>query len=132
MHVSFKLLALRSRYKYRTRNWDRYNLRLLRHYFTATFAIGRDNKPGNLEVLRRILRHKSLAFTQVYSSRLIFYAGIKEEHDRFQRVPQINGPNGGVHTEKLHARVSLHLPNLGHSPLASCLLEAILAHSPNS
>jgi hypothetical protein len=41
----------------------------------------------NLEVLRRILRHKSLAFTQIYLSRLIFWEDMQQEYERIQDAP---------------------------------------------
>lgn len=68
-------------------NWQEYTPRLLRHYFAATFAKGRNGKPGNIEVLRRILRHRSLATTQVYLSRLIFFEDVQAEYDRIHALP---------------------------------------------
>lgn len=78
--------------------WQQVSPRLLRHYFAATFAKGKDGRPGNLEVLRRILRHKSLAHTQIYLSRLIFFEDLKEEYDRIHDVPHIEeqGSNPGA------------------------------------
>lgn len=69
------------------RNWRDYNPRLLRHYFAASFAKGKDDKPGNLEVLRRILRHTSLLRTQIYLSRLIFFEDVQEEYNRIHKLP---------------------------------------------
>jgi len=68
-------------------NWQKYTPRLLRHYFAASFAKGKDGKPGNLEVLRRILRHDSLASTQVYLARLIFFEDVQDEYDRIHKLP---------------------------------------------
>lgn len=70
-------------------SWQSFNPRLLRHYFAATFSKGKNGNPGNLEVLRRILRHKSLAHTQIYLSRLIFWEDIQDEFNRLQQIPQI-------------------------------------------
>lgn len=70
-------------------NWEKYNLRLLRHFFAVTFARGHRDRPGSLETLRRILRHKDLTYTQVYLSRLILWEDIKREYDEFQRIPNI-------------------------------------------
>jgi len=69
------------------RNWQDYNPRLLRHYFAATFAKGKDGKPGNMEVLRRILRHDSLLSTQFYLARLIFFEDVQDEYDRIHKLP---------------------------------------------
>ena len=63
-------------------SWKQFNPRLLRHYFAVTFAKGKNGKPGNLEILRTILRHKSLAYTQIYLSRLIFWEDIQGEFNR--------------------------------------------------
>lgn len=68
-------------------NWRDYNPRLLRHYFAASFAKGKDGKPGNMEVLRRIMRHTSLMSTQVYLARLIFFEDVQEEYDRIHTLP---------------------------------------------
>lgn len=68
-------------------NWREYTPRLLRHYFAASFAKGKDDKPGNIEVLRRILRHDSLLTTQFYLARLIFFEDIQEEYDRIHALP---------------------------------------------
>lgn len=77
----------RSARKAGIRNWRDYNPRLLRHYFAATFAIGRDGKPGNLEVLRRILRHSKLLSLQFYLARLFFFEDVQEEYDRIHSLP---------------------------------------------
>lgn len=58
--------------------------RLLRHYFAAEWAY---IKHGNLEILRRILRHKSLATTQYYLSRLVFWEDLQAEYERLQGLP---------------------------------------------
>lgn len=78
-----------------------YNPRLGRHYFAAMFA----KRGGNLEVLRRILRHTNLQRTQIYVSRLTFYEDVKEEYDRIQelpvtqrRHPSVNAVRGGPAT----------------------------------
>lgn len=72
-------------------NWQEYNLRLLRHYFAATFAFPKDPKKekGSLEALRRILRHKDLTYTQVYLSRFVFYEDVQAEFNRLRKPPQI-------------------------------------------
>jgi integrase len=67
-------------------NWRQYTPRLGRHYFAATWHYV---KHGNLEVLRRILRHKSLAYTQVYLSRLIFWEDEKAEYERIMNIPNL-------------------------------------------
>jgi hypothetical protein len=60
-----------------------FNLRMLRHYFAADWTM--HNK--NLEVLRRILRHKSLAYTQIYLSRLVFWEDVQREYESVQDGP---------------------------------------------
>lgn len=69
------------------KNWREVNPRLLRHYFAATFAKGKDGNPGNMEVLRRILRHTSLLSTQFYLARLIFFEDVQDEYDRIHTLP---------------------------------------------
>lgn len=69
------------------KNWQEVNPRLLRHYFAATFAKGKNNKPGNIEALRRILRHDSLISTQFYLARLFFFEDIQAEYDRIHALP---------------------------------------------
>jgi hypothetical protein len=60
--------------------------RLLRHYFAAEWH----RQGGSLELLRRILRHKSLAYTQYYLSRLIFFEDLQGEYEKLQAGPIIN------------------------------------------
>ena len=67
------------------KHWEDFTPRLGRHYFAATWS----KRGGNLEVLRRILRHKNLEYTQVYLSRLIFYEDVREEYDRVHDLPVI-------------------------------------------
>lgn len=68
--------------------WQKMNLYLLRHFFAANWAYPLDGKsPGNLHALSKILRHKSLAYTQVYLSRLVFYEDIQSEYNRRQTGP---------------------------------------------
>ena len=43
----------------------------------------------SLETLRRILRHKNLAYTQVYLSRLVFFEDIQADYDRVHNIPHI-------------------------------------------
>ena len=57
--------------------------RLLRHYFAVEW-----HRAGkSLELLRRILRHKSLAYTQFYLSRLVYFEDIQIEYESFQMGP---------------------------------------------
>jgi integrase len=57
--------------------------RLLRHYFAVEW-----HKAGkSLELLRRILRHKSLAYTQFYLSRLVYFEDIQSEYESLQMGP---------------------------------------------
>lgn len=77
-------IAMRARLK----KPEIYNPRLGRHYFAAMW----NKRGGNLEVLRRILGHGSLEYTQVYLSRLIFFEDVKQEYERIQEVPAIPKP----------------------------------------
>jgi len=62
---------------------DNFNPRLLRHFFaTEWHRSGR-----SLEVLRRILRHKSLAYTQFYLARLVFFEDIQQTYDEVMSGP---------------------------------------------
>ncbi|MEM3617283.1 MAG: site-specific integrase [Candidatus Bathyarchaeia archaeon] len=57
--------------------------RVLRHYFAAEW-----HRAGkSLELLRRILRHKSLAYTQFYLSRLVFFEDLQREYESLQAGP---------------------------------------------
>jgi site-specific recombinase XerD len=57
--------------------------RLLRHYFAVEW-----HRAGkSLELLRRILRHKSLAYTQFYLAKLICFEDIQSEYESFQNGP---------------------------------------------
>jgi len=71
-----------------------YTPTLGRHYFAAMWAFHPNpEKRGNLEMLRRIMRHKNLAYTQVYLSRLVFFEDIKRDYDRIHNIPQIKDEN---------------------------------------
>jgi integrase len=73
--------------------------RLLRHYFAVTWL-----KAGkNLELLRRILRHKSLAYTQFYLSRLVYFEDLKAEYESFQMGPL--SPSWQDKTENLTSEI---------------------------
>lgn len=69
-------------------NWDQVNSTLLRHYFAASWIY---THKGSIETLRRIMRHKSLAYTQVYLSRLVFFEDLKSEVDRLRQIPNLEG-----------------------------------------
>lgn len=58
-----------------------YSPRLGRHYFAAEWHY---IKRKNSALLRRILRHKSLAYTQFYLSRLIFFEDLQREYEQTQ------------------------------------------------
>jgi integrase len=78
-------------------SWQRMNLYLLRHFFAANWAYPADGKrPGNLHALSKILRHKSLAYTQVYLSRLVFYEDLQAEYNRLQTGPFVQGSNSSL------------------------------------
>ena len=78
-----------------------YTPRLGRHYFAAMWALNPDpRKRGNLEVLRRILRHKNLSYTQIYLSRLIFVEDIKAELDRIHEIPSIGGDAKNLYNQQ--------------------------------
>lgn len=79
-----------------------YTPRLGRHYFAAMFTLHPDpRKRGSLEVLRRILRHKTLTYTQIYLSRLIFVEDIKREFNRIRQIPQIGGDVKSLYNQEL-------------------------------
>lgn len=71
------------------RHAELYTPRLGRHYFAAMWI----KAHGNIEALRRILRHKSLAYTQIYLSRLVFFEDVQAEYNRIHNIPQIKGEN---------------------------------------
>ena len=69
-------------------NWRKFTPRLGRHYFAAISTYHPDpQKRLGLETLRRILRHKNLAYTQVYLSRLVFFEDIQADYDRVHNLP---------------------------------------------
>jgi integrase len=77
-------------------SWRKMNMYLLRHFFAANWAYPGDGKvSGNLHALSKILRHKSLAYTQIYLSRLVFYEDIQQEYNRLQSGPFAGTQAGG-------------------------------------
>lgn len=73
-----------------------------RHYFAATSAFNPDPKKRlNIETIRRIMRHKSLAYTQVYLSRLVFFEDIQADINRVQEIPGV--------TKKMRAYPSVNV-----------------------
>lgn len=64
--------------------------RVLRSFFAANWAIVEHK---SLELLRRILRHKSLEYTQYYISRLVFFEDVQKEYDEIRAGPIIEQPN---------------------------------------
>jgi site-specific recombinase XerD len=64
-----------------------FNPRLLRHFFAADWNL----QGKNIEVLRRILRHKSLAYTQFYLARLVFWEDVQREYQSIQDGPFVGG-----------------------------------------
>jgi integrase len=62
---------------------DNFSPRILRHYSASEW-----HRSGrSLEVLRRILRHKSLAYTQFYLARLVCLEDIQREYDQVMNGP---------------------------------------------
>jgi integrase len=105
-------------------NWRDYNPRLGRHYFACEWAA----RGGNIETLRRILRHKSLLYTQIYLSRLIFYEDIENEYKRIMNIPNIMGSTlsrdlNPVHTCIHEAMCKHYKEHEGH-----CIHEAVCKH----
>jgi len=68
-------------------NWHQINTTLLRHFFAANWIY---KHHGSVETLRRIMRHKSLAYTQIYLGRLVFFEDLKREVDRLTSIPNLN------------------------------------------
>jgi integrase len=62
---------------------NNFSPRVLRHYFASEW-----HRSGrSLEVLRRILRHKSLAYTQFYLARLVCLEDVQREYDQVMNGP---------------------------------------------
>jgi integrase len=57
--------------------------RLLRHFFAAEW----DRSKRSLEVLRRILRHRSLAYTQFYLAKLVYFEDVQSAYDEVTSGP---------------------------------------------
>jgi hypothetical protein len=69
---------------------ENFNPRILRHYFAAECH----QSHLSLEILRRILRHKSLAYTQLYLARLVFFEDVQREYDQVTSGPFLLSPAG--------------------------------------
>lgn len=62
---------------------DSFNPRILRHFFAAEW-----HRSGrSLEVLRRILRHKSLGYTQFYLAKLVYFEDVQQTYDEVMNGP---------------------------------------------
>lgn len=71
-------------------DWEKFNPRLGRHYFTAMAAYHPNSeKRLSLETIRRILRHKDLNTTQLYLARLVVFEDIQRDYSRLHTIPQI-------------------------------------------
>ncbi|MGB8781041.1 MAG: site-specific integrase [Candidatus Bathyarchaeia archaeon] len=66
---------------------DDFNPRILRHFFAAEWH----QSGKSLEVLRRILRHKSLAYTQFYLARLVYFEDVQSAYDEVMNGPLAEG-----------------------------------------
>lgn len=62
---------------------DNFTPRILRHFFAAEWH--RSNK--SLEVLRRILRHKNLTYTQCYLAKLVYFEDVQKAYDEVMTGP---------------------------------------------
>lgn len=67
-----------------------FNPRLLRHYFAADWH----EKKKSIYVLQQIMRHKSLASTQFYLARLVFFEDIQKVYDEVTTGPFASGELG--------------------------------------
>jgi integrase len=65
--------------------------RLLRHYFAADWH----QQKKSLEVLRQIMRHKSLTYTQIYLARLVFFEDIQRAYDEVTSGPFVSEGSHG-------------------------------------
>lgn len=86
--------------------------RLLRHYFAANWHYV---EKKSIEILRRILRHKSLAYTQFYLARLIFWEDLQKEYEDIKNGPFIVEAEVNVQVEKARAltvQVCADCPNI--------------------
>ena len=63
-----------------------YNPRMGRHYFAAHWIF---DLKGNIVVLQRILRHKNLAITTIYVSKLSFFEDIQKAYEGIQNSPLV-------------------------------------------
>ena len=68
-----------------------FNPRILRHYFAACWyeEMKRLGSRKTLVGLQRILRHKSLAITQIYLGKLVFFEDIQSEFEGIQNSPLV-------------------------------------------
>jgi len=64
----------------------KYNPRLGRHYFAAHWIF---DLHGSIVVLQRILRHKNLAVTTIYVSKLCFFEDLQREFEGIQASPLV-------------------------------------------
>lgn len=61
-----------------------FNPRMARHYFAVHWAVV---EKKSVVTLQRILRHKSLAITQIYLGKLVFFEDIQTEFEGIQNQP---------------------------------------------
>jgi hypothetical protein len=107
--------------------WREFTPRLLRHYFACWYmyedeSIGK--KPGNIEFLRRRLRHKNPGMTHTYLARLFFKEDEKKEYDRMQRLPFTGDSNPHLYLDPNRETICNGCGNLAlckFQPLPSCV-----------
>jgi len=63
-----------------------FNPRMARHYFAVHWAVV---EKKSVVTLQRILRHKSLAITQIYLGKLVFFEDIQSEFEGIQNSPLV-------------------------------------------
>ena len=73
--------------------WKQMNLYMLRHFFAAHWIYV---KKGSIHTLSRILGHESVATTQIYLNRLVFYEDLQSEYRRLQSGPILESANSNL------------------------------------
>ena len=118
--------------------WEQVNTTLLRHYFAANSTYHPDEKKRlSVETLRRIMRHKSLAYTQIYLSRLVFFEDLKADVDRLHEIPNLQRKEGEskmVISEEMEATSFYQkwCSGCGHQPVCRFMPEACAASAWSS
>jgi integrase len=101
---------------------EKFSPRTSRHYFAADWHYIQHK---SIELLRRILRHRSLAYTQLYLSRLVFWEDLQREYDSIRAAPFIDEDFAGLHKYDVEAHTSPMLSDFYKRVCQNCESEQV-------